>query len=439
MSEKARDLLVRGVAAAKAKDVDEARFFLEWLLLTECTPEQRSEALFWLSEISNDVNQKRAYLEEVLEWRPNHYRAQRSLAVLDGRLDPQDIIDPDKPPPPPADHQTDTEAQRFVCQQCGGRMTYSPDGSSLECGYCAQRQSVTDSADDKQVPISWQDFTIAMATAKGHTHQVATRTFECQACGAVILLTPETASMKCPYCNAVYVLDQTETRQQFPPGGVIPFRITEDRAKQILVAWCNNQRLPAGIRMAPHRGLYFPAWIFTISGPLSWNCLVPDDNDWSTSKSMGGWESYSGIELVSQNNILVSASGTVTDKWISQFGDYNFDQVVPYDPAFLANWPAESYQITLSNASLEARSMILDQTRAAIKGKIAFLHKDLQLNSKDLMVESFNLVMLPLWFSHFRYEQNRYPILINGQTGKVWGAKPAGSVRNWLSSLFQDD
>ena len=439
MSEKARDLLVRGVAAAKAKDVDEARFFLEWLLLTNYTPEQRSEALFWLSEISADADQKRAYLEEVLEWRPNHYRAQRSLAVLDGRLDPQDIIDPDKPPAPPADHQTKTEAQRFVCPQCGGRMTYSPDGSSLECDYCAQRRSVTNSTDVKRVPISSQDFTIAMATAKGHTHQVATRTFECQACGVVILLAPETASMKCPYCNAVYVIDQAETRQLVSPGEVIPFRITEDRAKQILVAWYEKQRLPAETRIAPHRGLYFPAWIFTISGPLPWKCMVPDDNDWSTSNSMGGWESYSGIELVSQDNILVSASGTVTDKWISRLGDYNFDQMVPYDPAFLADWPAESYQITLSDASLEARSMILDRTRAAIKGKIAFRHKDLQLDSKDLMVESYNLVLFPLWLSHLHYDQNRYPILINGQTGRVWGAKPAGGVRNWLSSLFQDD
>ena len=57
MSDSARSLLVRGIAAAKAKDVDEARFFLEWLILTECTYEQRADALFWLSEISEDSNQ----------------------------------------------------------------------------------------------------------------------------------------------------------------------------------------------------------------------------------------------------------------------------------------------------------------------------------------------------------------------------------------------
>ena len=100
MSEKARDLLVRGVASAKAKQADEVRFFLEWVIRTESSLEQRADAFFWLGEISEDPEEKRAHLLEALGCRPNHYQAQRSLAVLDGRLDPQDIIDPDKPPAP---------------------------------------------------------------------------------------------------------------------------------------------------------------------------------------------------------------------------------------------------------------------------------------------------------------------------------------------------
>ena len=439
MSEKAHDLLIRGVASAKAKQADEARFFLEWVIRTESSLEQRADAFFWLGEISEDPEEKRAHLLEALGCRPNHYQAQRSLAILDGRLDAQDIIDPDKPPAPLSDQGRETKAQRFVCPQCGGRMTFSPDGRSLNCDYCAQRQSIAGNTQDKGTNIASQDFTIAMATAKGHHHPVATHTFECQACGAVFLLAPETASLKCAYCTSVYVVEQTETRQLLPPESLIPFNITEAKARQTLVAWFKQQRLPDDIQMAAPLGLYFPAWLFTISGPLPWDCQVPDNNDMNDPGPLDGWKTHSGIELVAQDNILVSASAKVPDEWISRLDHYNFDQLMKYDPAFLANWPAESYQITLADASLEARSMILDRAQVAVKAKIPAIHKDLHVDSKDLMVESFNLILLPLWLSNFRYEHKRYPIIVNGQTGKAWGRKPGGGVRKWLASLFKDE
>ena len=439
MSDSSRSLLVRGIAAAKAKELDEARFFLEWLLLTECTFEQRAGALFWLSEISEDVKKKRAYLDEVLELRPNHYAAQRSLAILDGRLDPQDIIDPNKPPPPPTDQQTGAQAQRFVCPQCGGRLTYSPDGSSLTCEYCAQRRTVAGTHQETRSNLPGQDFTIAMATAKGHSRPVATRTFECHACGAVFLLAPEMVSLTCPYCASVYVIEQAETRQLLPPEGVIPFSIPESIVRRIMIAWFKQQRLPANIRLDPPRGLYFPAWIFTISGPLPWNSLIPDNNDFDTPYAMDGWKTHSGMELVAQDDILVPGSQTVPEKWSDRFCHYDLDQLVPYDPAYLADWPAESYQINLSDASLEARSMVLEQARSAVKNKIPAFHKNLYLDSKDLMVETFKLILLPVWISHCRVDQKNYPIMINGQTGKVWGRKAGGGVIKWFSSLFKDE
>jgi len=439
MSDSARSLLVRGIAAAKAKDVDEARFFLEWLILTECTYEQRADALFWLSEISENIQQKRAYLDEVLELRPNHYAAQRSLAVMDGRLDPQEIIDPNKPAAPAIDQQTGAQAQRFVCPQCGGRLTYSPDGQSLTCEYCTQRRAVAGSDRGTENNLPGQDFIIAMATVKGHSHPVSTRTFECHACSAVFLLAPEMVSLTCPYCAAVYVIEQAETQQLLPPESIIPFSIPESRARQIMVAWVKRTRLPANHRLEPPRGLYFPAWNFSISGPLPWKSLIPDDNDFGTPDALDGWKTQSGMELVAQEDILVSGSQTVPENWSNRLRHYDLDQLVPYDPAYLADWPAESYQISLSDASLEARSMVLEQARSAVKNKIPSFHKNLFLDSKDLMVETFKLILLPLWISHYHVDHKHFPLMINGQTGKVWVRKPGGGVIKWFSSLFKDE
>ena len=85
MTDSIRDLLVRGIAAAKAQDKDEACFFLEWVLRLDPPLDERLEALYWLNEASDNSKKKRDCLEEILARRPTDYRARRSLAVLEGK------------------------------------------------------------------------------------------------------------------------------------------------------------------------------------------------------------------------------------------------------------------------------------------------------------------------------------------------------------------
>src|SRR5512136_3250993 len=101
MSETARELLVRGVAAAKtgqARDKEEARFYLEWVLRSgDGASDQKAAAWLWLSQIEDDPQKKRDCLEHVLAWDPANVAARRGLAILDGRLKAEDIFDPNQP------------------------------------------------------------------------------------------------------------------------------------------------------------------------------------------------------------------------------------------------------------------------------------------------------------------------------------------------------
>ena len=101
-----RDLLVRGVAAAKSGDEEEAFYYLERVLLTESSDEERAKAWLWLSSLYDEPGARRKCLQQVLAHQPQNVLARRGLAVLDGRLDPDDIIDPDKLEVAEADQQT---------------------------------------------------------------------------------------------------------------------------------------------------------------------------------------------------------------------------------------------------------------------------------------------------------------------------------------------
>ena len=96
MSDGARDLLIRGLAAMRAGDHLEARRYLEWLLRLDPDEQQRIEAWLALAEMSTDPVEKRNYLEDVLARDTGEARARRALAILDGKLKVEDIVDPDQ-------------------------------------------------------------------------------------------------------------------------------------------------------------------------------------------------------------------------------------------------------------------------------------------------------------------------------------------------------
>ena len=94
-NEGSHDLLVRGIAAAKAKDIDEARFYLNWVLRENAPDKSRVDALFWLSEISADPAEQRQYIDSLLAIDPNDARGRRKLAILNGQIKPAEIVDAD--------------------------------------------------------------------------------------------------------------------------------------------------------------------------------------------------------------------------------------------------------------------------------------------------------------------------------------------------------
>lgn len=404
VSDSVREMLVYGIAAAKDGANDEARRYLERALRLDPTHEQCIKARLWLGKISDDVAEKRAYLEEVLLSDPAHPEARRELAILDGRLDPAEIVDPDNVPHAVPGAPQPAQARQFTCPHCGGRMVFAPTGTSLICEYCAQHPRSETLAGDGAVDE--QDFVLALATAKGHTHPVAMRCYECQSCGATFVLGPETLSFTCPYCASVYVTEQTEVRKLVPPEGVIPFAVTQDRARRAVIEWLTEEELDAA-SVVSLNGIYLPMWTFDIDVARKGRRHLEDD-------------------------VLAPASNTLLQDLASAVGSFQLDELVPYDPGYLADWPAETYDISVADASIKARA----KARALAAERLGKRIEDFGPGVARLSVMSFKLIIVPLWIVRYLYKEERqYTVLVNGQTGVVHGEKPSRGILGWLSRL----
>ena len=401
VSDSVNDLLVRGIAAAKDGANHEARRYLEWAMRLDPTLDQCTRARLWLSRISDDVAEKRACLEEILLSDPTHSEARRELAILDGRLDPAEIVDPDSVPNVVPDAPQLAQARQFACPRCGGRMVFDPTGTTLICEYCAQRPRSESLEGDGA--IDEQDFVLALATAKGHVHPVATKCYECQDCGASFIFGPKKLSFSCPYCASVYVIEQTGVRRLVPPEGVIPFVVTQERARRAALKWLAAQDLDTA-RVVSLSGVYLPMWTFDIDVARMGARHLEDD-------------------------VLAFASNTLPQELASAVSGFQLDKLVPYDPGYLADWPAETYDISVADASIKARA----KARLSAAERLGKRIEDFGPGVAQLSVVSFKLILVSLWIVRYSHGEAQYTILVGGQTGAVQGEKPSRSILGWLS------
>jgi DNA-directed RNA polymerase subunit RPC12/RpoP len=421
-----RLLLVQGVAAARAGESSEARRYLERLLRAGGEPEEIVEACLWLSHLSSDEAEKRHYLEEILARRPGEPRARRALAILDGRLQPEEIVDPERLHPAEA-APLETTGRRFSCPRCASRLVFTPDGAALHCEHCGYRHLL-----EQAGAIGEQDFVVTMARDEGHRQPVGLRAFTCQGCAAPFLLGPASLTFTCPYCDATYALGDVGIQSLVPPDAIIPFALTEAAAQKAVDGWLRAQRLPGRALAHP---LYLPLWTFDVGGAIHWSGYrqqyrgaAPFDAE----RPAFVPEREEGDYAILLDDYPVPACKTLPSALHPLLQQFSFAAAVPFDPDYLANWPAQTYQVTVGDASLQARRAAFQQHEELVRRSLARLQQ-LHLSPAHIDILSYKLLLVPIWLGHYDYRSTRYAVAVNGQTGAVLGEQPAPGLRRWLA------
>lgn len=433
------------IAAAKDGDANNAINYLEDILSTTAPDEITQEAWFQLSQLYHSPADQRACLEECLAINPAHGEARRELAIIDGRLSPDDLIDAN------TFQQTTTAqpraiiAQKMQCSQCASPMRYEAEQNSFLCDHCGHIEELDIDEDSLEAESQFgegafeQDFTAALHKAAGHSQPQATRTMQCKSCGIQFVLAPQTLSLTCPYCTAVYVTETAETRQLLPPQALIPFDVTAEAAKNALKAWLHQHNIhkKRGLRFSNMVGLYIPVWTFDIGGDIRWTGYIEKRN-----QNHGRTEQIpiNGNKFMYFDDVATPATarrGKIITQAVNAF---DFTQLIPYDPRYLADWPAERYKIKLSDAAVQARKTIVKQLlrhpQDLVSGHSSRV-KEIRISTQNIIIESYKLILLPLWMLHYTHDDQTYDVIINGQNAEVYGQRnqnPLGQLWSWLKN-----
>jgi hypothetical protein len=430
-----KQLLKSGIIDAKAGDRQSARRYLDRAVYISSDHDVLAEAWFWMSEVLDDPSEKRKALENCLAHDLQHARARRALAVLDGRLKASEIIDPDRLHPlPPGLHAAN--AERFMCPKCGGRMSFAPDGQSLVCEYCTRNQKFIaqpGAAEEK-------DFLIAMATARGHGRPLDQQVFHCEGCGCEFLLPPSQISFTCVYCGSPNVVSWDSQEQLLAPDGIIPHSFDQERADKILDEWMRSSRAKPESDCEPPRGIYLPLWTFDLGGEIDYVGETIDQDDLQFGRKRPKMVSVNDSYPVQVNDLPIPASRKLSAVFLRLIPSFELRGIKPYDPRYLASWPAEVYDIPMAEASLDARVQGLSRYKRDLPSLLDPI-KVLSTSSAKMTVESFRLNLLPVWVTEFQFDGRQHLVLINGQNGTVASDLPGRKkeekgLMEWLGELL---
>lgn len=438
-SDYGRELLRSGIIDAKTGDKESARRYLDRAVYISNDHEVLAEAWFWMSQVVDDPAEKRKALESCLVHDLHHARARRALAILDGKLKADEIVDPNRLPLAP-EGLHEVNAERFMCPKCGGRMSFAPDGQSLHCEYCSRNQRFTaqpGTAEEK-------DFIIAMATARGHRKPLNEQVFHCDGCGCEFILPPNQISSTCAYCGSPHVVDWKSEEELLTPNGIIPHAFNQKRAIQHLIKWVELHEIKPEKQVELPRGVYLPLWTFDLGGEIAYTgntAQIVEERNFLELPGKSARIRVSGSYPVQVDDIPIPASRKLSAVFLKLIPAFELKAVRPYDPRYLANWPAEVYDISLAEASLDARAQTITRYKRDLPNLVPLDIEITSISSARMAVESFRLDLLPVWVTEIPFGGHTHLLLINGQNGRVASDLPEeadepGGLMEYLADLL---
>lgn len=439
-----RSLIKQGTGAFYDGHYPAARSYFEQVIVKTGDHDEEMEAWIWLARLIRDPAEKRLCLEAALAIDPTNGEARKELAILDGRIAP-DLLDPpvSESDPQPASGPADADAQQMACPHCTGAMAFDPERQQMVCPFCHHAQDPVEAIDvtrDEQFGQGAleQDFDAAVFSVRGETVPEEVRLLTCQGCGTEFVLGAETLSVTCAYCSSVYVAEAAEKVELIPPHAVIPFALNQDDAQKGAIRWFKDRKIARSelSRVSPMSGLYIPVWTFDIGGEIRWHGTVTRGDQRT---ALSNKVKVSNSKYLFYDDVPVLAMTHQNKLFRELIEGYDLDQITPYDPRLLADWPAERYTVSVSDAARVARSSVSKKIRRlphGLEGGDKLDRSSIRTDMKRLVVESYKLLLLPVWALHYHRDGKPYDLLINGQTGEVEGQDEQGMIaklKGWFN------
>jgi len=130
---------------------------------------------------------------------------------------------------------TEAGQRKFPCGSCGALLVFDPSVAELKCPYCQHVTPIPQTEAD----IQELDYAAILEQTAGESTVLDHHAVKCPVCGAETALDKNIAYGLCPFCNA-QLKDDAAAKRSIQPAALLPFKVTKADALNKFRAWMSS-------------------------------------------------------------------------------------------------------------------------------------------------------------------------------------------------------
>jgi len=333
----------------------------------------------------------------------------------------------------------------YTCPKCGAstKFNVSAGGIACEhCGYTSKPDSITVGRSAEEL-----EFTLDTLKAEKWLKEQNRRDLTCEQCGAVISIPAQSLTVTCPFCASNRVALHESIGHDIKPKFLIPFKI-QPKEVQVLAkewlgkGWYHPEELSQQARINQFAGIYLPFWTFDANITSNWRAEVgyekqeryydSSSKSWKT-RTRIDWRWESGQVHVRIDDLLVKGTAKVSKIILERINAFDMHDLQEFDPDFLAGWNAQHFDVQLSIAWEEGKALMRETAKEKCYQDIPSRHVRNFSAVADFSDEVWRYILLPVYISAYKFKDETFQIMINGQNGTIAGQKPVEWWKVWIA------
>ena len=356
------------------------------------------------------------------------------------------------------------------CPSCGAALEFNAAVGKLKCPYCETEVDIPDASKPEEEGAPKKIVGVGQVQKEGAADEneldlknlektgnrdwgTATKIFNCKYCGAEIVMDVNSLSTTCPYCGSNHVTEATDDKGTLSPGGVVPFKITQEQAGELFRKWIGGKLFAPNAakksaKAESFQGIYLPYWTFDAQTETDYTGEYGiertehyrDSDGHTQTRTVTDWYDTRGHHSEFIDDALVCASKNHTEKFLKSIEPFDTGDNKVYSPEYLSGFLAERYTVPLEEGWNSATKQIESHLHSVILREIEHNNNadDSRIHKMDVAFSkmTYKYLLLPVWMSSFTFNGKVFQFVVNGQTGKVGGKSPVSPWKVALAILI---
>lgn len=284
----------------------------------------------------------------------------------------------------------------IYCPNCGAPAGFDIVRQEYVCGYCGGKVGIKEALQEKQ---GFRELHRGKMNESLRSYRLMQA--NCSGCGATLVFEENEALSNCAFCGRSLVRTEYLSAENMPES-VIPFRITENEAKDLIAKWCDENRGKAESRklkplISELKGFYLPYEL--IRGPVHMSVSRMDRG-----------RAYDCEGFI--NDEVVNRSMQLDNLLLDGMEPFDIGEIEEFDFAYVAGQRVKISD--LPDKELEKR--VREETA---KTYTPSLSRTMETRALDVDADVSSAFRLPVLLPVYYISQGDVMAAVNGQTGKV--------------------